>query len=63
MGRQVTIDYMISVRALEFAFRREGIDSEALFTSGSSLPRSRAALASHFLYDQSFTHLLFVDSD
>ena len=62
-GRQVTVDYLLSIRDLEASFRRENIASDVAFTLGASLPRSRNALASRVLHDASYTHLLFVDSD
>lgn len=62
-GRQVTVDYLLAIRSLEASFLREGIASDLNLTIGASLPRSRNALASRVLHDESYTHLLFVDSD
>ncbi len=62
-GRDVTVDYLLSIRDLEASFRREGIESDVNFTIGSVLPRARAALASRILVDDRYSHLLFVDSD
>lgn len=62
-GRDITVDYLLSIRDLEASFRREGIESDLNFTIGSALPRSRAALASRLLVDDRYSHLLFVDSD
>lgn len=61
----VCIQYLLSVRSLEAAFktRLPPINSNVLFGTASFMPFSRNALASIVMNDKSYTHLLFVDSD
>ncbi len=63
-GHQVTVGYMRSILAVTDHFRHHGIKSDLLaFGNESLITRARNSIVAHFLGNESYTHLLFIDAD
>ncbi len=62
---QVTIQYLMALRALENALNNAdpAIKTDVMFGTASFMPFSRNAIASILLENASYTHLLFIDAD
>ncbi len=63
-GGQVSWLYAASLLKLQSAFLKRGWDMRFLLLAGDALvTRARQSIVSHFLSQQSATHLLFIDAD
>jgi hypothetical protein len=62
-GGLVTDHYLISLLGLTRLLDRNAIEFDVRTISDSLITRARNAMASAFLHESSFTHLLFIDAD
>src|SRR5437016_1901789 len=62
-GGLVTDHFLMSLLKLTRVLAARGIDFDFRTVSDSLITRARNHMASEFLHDESFSHLLFIDAD